>query len=142
MSQIASVSLSVRELVEFILASGSIDNRGGSDLYQRANEGARLHRKLQKQSRSQYGEIYQPEVTLSDERKVDGVVFHIYGRADAILDDPEGPIIEEIKTTELALTLLSDQPEQSGYNPLRWHRQPAMPSSWHSKGSCPRCGCA
>ena len=29
MSQIASVSLSVRELVEFILASGSIDNRGG-----------------------------------------------------------------------------------------------------------------
>ena len=101
MSQIASVSLSVRELVEFILASGSIDNRGGSDLYQRANEGARLHRKLQKRSRSQYGEIYQPEVTLSDERKVDGVVFHIYGRADAILDDPEGPIIEEIKTTEL-----------------------------------------
>lgn len=120
MSQIASVSLSVRELVEFILASGSIDNRGGGDLYQRANEGARLHRKLQKQSRSQYGEIYQPEVTLSDERKVDGVVFHIYGRADAILDDPEGPIIEEIKTTELALTLLSDQPEQSGYNPLHW----------------------
>jgi len=120
MSQIASVSLSVRELVEFILASGSIDNRGGGDLYQRANEGARLHRKLQKRSRSQYGEIYQPEVTLSDERKVDGVVFHIYGRADAILDDPEGPIIEEIKTTELALTLLSDQPEQSGYNPLHW----------------------
>ena len=38
MSQIASVSLSVRELVEFILASGSIDNRGGGDLYQRANE--------------------------------------------------------------------------------------------------------
>lgn len=75
MSQIASVSLSVRELVEFILASGSIDNRGGSDLYQRANEGARLHRKLQKRSRSQYGEIYQPEVTLSDEREVDGVVF-------------------------------------------------------------------
>ena len=37
MSQIASVSLSVRELVEFILASGSIDNRGGSDLYQRAS---------------------------------------------------------------------------------------------------------
>lgn len=43
MSQIASVSLSVRELVEFSLASGSIDNRGGGDLYQRANEGARLH---------------------------------------------------------------------------------------------------
>ena len=39
---ISKVSLSVRELVEFILASGSIDNRGGSaDLYQRANEGSR-----------------------------------------------------------------------------------------------------
>ena len=47
---ISKVSLSVRELVEFILASGSIDNRGGSaDLYQRANEGSRLHRKLQRQ---------------------------------------------------------------------------------------------
>ena len=48
---ISKVSLSVRELVEFILASGSIDNRGGSaDLYQRANEGSRLHRKLQRQA--------------------------------------------------------------------------------------------
>ena len=29
---ISKVSLSVRELVEFILASGSIDNRGGSGI--------------------------------------------------------------------------------------------------------------
>ena len=43
----AEVSLPIRELVEFVLASGSIDNRyGGGDLYQRANEGSRLHRKL------------------------------------------------------------------------------------------------
>lgn len=142
MSQIASVSLSVRELVEFILASGSIDNRGGSDLYPARQRRSAAPPQAAKQSRSQYGEIYQPEVTLSDERKVDGVVFHIYGRADAILDDPEDPIIEEIKTTELALTLLSDQPEQSGYNPLHWAQATCYAFILAQQRQLPRCGCA
>ena len=55
----AEVSLPIRELVEFVLASGSIDNRyGGGDLYQRANEGSRLHRKLQRQPKTEYGNRY------------------------------------------------------------------------------------
>lgn len=61
----AEVSLPIRELVEFVLASGSIDNRyGGGDLYQRANEGSRLHRKLQRQSKTEYGDRYHSEVAV------------------------------------------------------------------------------
>ena len=73
----AEVSLPVRELVEFILMSGSIDNRvGGTDLVERANEGSRLHRKLQKQSRERYGDRYRAEVSLSQQWTEDGICFH------------------------------------------------------------------
>lgn len=118
---ISKVSLSVRELVEFILASGSIDNRGGSaDLYQRANEGSRLHRKLQRQAHERHGKAYRSEVVFSDERELDGILFSVYGRADGVLRENESAIIEEIKTTELPLSLLSGQPDTPGYNPLHW----------------------
>ena len=118
---ISKVSLSVRELVEFILASGSIDNRGGSaDLYQRANEGSRLHRKLQRQAHERHGKAYRSEVVFSDERELDGILFSVYGRADGVLRENGSAIIEEIKTTELPLSLLSSQPDTPGYNPLHW----------------------
>ena len=117
----AEVSLPIRELVEFVLASGSIDNRyGGGDLYQRANEGSRLHRKLQRQSKTEYGDRYHSEVALSDDRVENGILYHIFGRADAILTDSEGTIIEEIKTTELPLSSLSADPSSAGYRPLHW----------------------
>ena len=94
---ISKVSLSVRELVEFILASGSIDNRGGSaDLYQRANEGSRLHRKLQRQAHERHGKAYRSEVVFSDERELDGILFSVYGRADGVLrEDSEIPCLRE-----------------------------------------------
>lgn len=54
-----SIHLAVRQLCEFLLHTGSIDNRfGGGD---RAAEGSRIHRKLQKEA----GEEYQAEVPLS-----------------------------------------------------------------------------
>ena len=40
------VRLAVRQLVEFLLQSGDIDSRFGG--FDRANEGARIHRRLQK----------------------------------------------------------------------------------------------
>lgn len=114
-------SLPVRELVEFILASGSIDNRGASsDLFQRANEGARLHRKLQKLSLEQYGDAYRPEVSLADDQLSDGILYHIYGRADAVLTEGERMTVEEIKTTELPLERISGTPGEPGYRPLHW----------------------
>ena len=54
-----TMTLPVRELVEFVLRGGSIDNRfGGVD---RMAEGSRIHRKLQKAA----GDGYQAEVPLS-----------------------------------------------------------------------------
>ena len=40
------IRLAVRELVEFVLRRGSIDSRFSG--FDRANEGSRIHRKLQK----------------------------------------------------------------------------------------------
>ncbi len=121
MEEYIEVSLSVRELVEFILAGGSIDNRvGSSDLYQRANEGSRLHRKLQKKSREKYGDSYQAEVSLSNDHIEEGIFYHVFGRADAILQLNEQTIVEEIKTVELPLSSLSCKEGESGYRPLHW----------------------
>ena len=50
------IRLAVRQLVEFLLQTGDIDSRFAG--FDRANEGARIHRKLHKQA----GEGYQPEV--------------------------------------------------------------------------------
>ena len=50
--------ISVRDFVEFVLRSGDIDNRRTSP--HNAQEGARIHRKLQKEA----GEEYQREVFL------------------------------------------------------------------------------
>ena len=73
------VRLAVRQLVEFLLQSGDIDSRFGG--FDRANEGARIHRRLQKQA----GEGYRPEVFLSATREVDGIRYTVEGRADGIL---------------------------------------------------------
>ncbi len=50
----ATVHLPIRQLVEFLLRTGSIDSRFTG--FDRALEGARIHRKLQKAA----GEGYQP----------------------------------------------------------------------------------
>ena len=59
--------LPVRQLVEFLLRTGSIDSRFTG--FDRANEGARIHRKLQKAA----GEGYAAEVFLSGEREAAGI---------------------------------------------------------------------
>ena len=88
------IRLAVRQLVEFLLQTGDIDSRFAG--FDRANEGARIHRKLQKQA----GESYQPEVFLSGSREVDGIRCTVEGRADGIFTDSEGrTVIDEIKTT-------------------------------------------
>ena len=54
--------ISVRNLVEFILRCGDIDNRMGGDAsLETMQEGARLHRLIQRRA----GSDYQPEVPLA-----------------------------------------------------------------------------
>ena len=106
------VKLSVRELVEFVLREGDIDNtQGGGNLVERALEGARLHRRLQKEA----GEGYEAEVFLSHEEVLEDILYHVEGRADGIFETPQGDVIDEIKTVEFPLDRLTEE-----YQPLHW----------------------
>ena len=102
--------LPVRQLVEFLLRTGSIDSRFTG--FDRANEGARIHRKLQKAA----GEGYAAEVFLSGEREAAGIPFTIEGRADGIFTDEAGvTVIDEIKTTAVPADDIAED-----MNPCHW----------------------
>lgn len=103
------IKISVRKLVEFVWRSGSIDTRFSG--FDRAQEGARIHRYIQKQG----GKQYQPEVTLRTTRTVDGIDFLLEGRADGIIDRNGAYTVDEIKTTAAPAELLNE-----GYNFVHW----------------------
>ena len=88
------IRISVRSLVEFLLRSGDIDNRTGAYLQKEAmQEGARIHRKLQKRR----GAGYLAEVPLAEEYDFDRFVLRLEGRADGIFMEKDPVCIEEIK---------------------------------------------
>ncbi len=104
-----SVALSVRTLVEFVLRCGSIDSRfSGAD---RAAEGSRIHRKLQKAA----GENYSAEVSMKATRIVDEIEYRLDGRADGVIEENGGIVIDEIKTTAAPCEKLTED-----FNPLHW----------------------
>ena len=106
----AEIRLSVRTLVEFLLQRGSIDSRAVG--FDRALEGARIHRRLQKAA----GEGYEAEVSLVDEQTVDGISYQIEGRADGIFTDESGTVtIDEIKTTTVPCASIVED-----MNPCHW----------------------
>ena len=122
------MKLSVRELVEFLLRTGSIDSRFTG--FDRANEGARIHRKLQKAA----GEGYQAEVFLSETRMVDGISFTIEGRADGIFVDEGGvTVIDEIKTTAIP----AEEIQEDG-NPCHWAQGMVYGAIYAKQQSLPR----
>ena len=84
--------------MEFLLRTGSIDSRFTG--FDRANEGARIHRRLQKAA----GEGYAAEVYLTAQREVECLLFVLEGRADGIFQNEDGTVvIDEIKTTAVPL---------------------------------------
>lgn len=96
-----SIHISVRELVEFILRSGDIDNRHKkpSDGLAVMLEGARLHRMIQ----SQMGPDYHAEFYMRYIYNRPGYDIEIDGRADGVIlpegDEYKTPVIDEIKST-------------------------------------------
>ena len=86
MEEIRRIELSVRELVEFVGRKGDIDVRFSRSDPDAMQEGARLHRKIQKEQ----GSGYKAEVTLSREifEEYDGehMLIAIEGRADGIFE--------------------------------------------------------
>jgi Rad3-related DNA helicase len=96
------INVSVRNLVEFILRSGSIDSKfTGSS---RAVQGTKIHKMIQNKS----VEDYTPEVMLKTSMEFDDFILNIEGRADGIVKDGDNFIIDEIKTTTAPLSLIDE----------------------------------
>ena len=88
------IRISVRNLVEFILREGDIDNRtGGGQDPENMQMGSRIHRKIQRQM----GSDYQAEVPLKTEIVCDGFTLKIEGRADGLIHAKEQVMVDEIK---------------------------------------------
>ena len=88
------VKISVRELVEFILRSGDIDNRrGGWADKESLAKGTRIHKKIQRQM----GAAYQAEVPLSCRFCYEDLDLLVEGRADGIEEKEDHVMVDEIK---------------------------------------------
>lgn len=89
------IRISVRELVEFIMRSGDIDNRHHASPDQAMQEGGRIHRMIQRRM----GSEYQAEVALRYMHPTEDYRLVLEGRADGIIDRPQGVTVDEIKGT-------------------------------------------
>jgi len=89
------IKISVRNLVEFVLRSGDIDNRYGKMTENAMQEGGKMHRKIQRSM----GSEYQAEVSLAFQYDATNYDIVIEGRADGIIENITGVTIDEIKCT-------------------------------------------
>lgn len=87
------IRISVRNLVEFILRSGDIDNRIAAADKDAMLLGGKIHRKIQKMM----GSDYRAEVSLKYEIPCRGFSILLEGRADGIIETKDGIVIDEIK---------------------------------------------
>lgn len=111
------VKVSVRNLVEFILRCGDLDNRFSGT--SRAAEGTRAHLKIQKKNKKLFEgkekNAYNSEVFLKYEIEYKNINFIIDGRADEIFIDNSKVTINEIKTTSRNLEDINEN-----YNIVHW----------------------
>ena len=76
------IKISVRNLVEFILREGDIDNRHGKTASPEAmQEGSRIHRKIQRRM----GSNYHPEVPLKIAIEEEDYTLVVEGRAEGTI---------------------------------------------------------
>ena len=99
-----TIRISVRNLVEFILSEGDLDNRRKKADKDAMQLGSKIHRKIQRQM----GSNYSAEVSLKEEIVWDDISLLVEGRADGIFEE-EGIWIDEIKGIYRDLTRL-EQP--------------------------------
>lgn len=103
------VKLSVRELVEFVLRSGSIRPSVASS--NRAVIGTLAHKKIQNSMEANY----EAEVRMVYKCEIEDITFVVEGRADGVIKDLVDVIIDEIKTTTTPLEAIDEN-----YNMLHW----------------------
>lgn len=92
------IKLSVRNLVEYVYSSGSIDNKFRTSTTM--TEGTKAHKAIQ----STYEETDQKEVFLKTEIEYEEMKFVIEGRCDGLLFRGNEVLIDEIKSTSRELT--------------------------------------
>ncbi len=95
----AQINISVRNLVEFLLREGDIDDRRGSvDPFEAMQAGSRIHRKIQ----SSMGPFYSAEVPLKFQIEYDDYTLGIEGRADGlVLDRDEAGVVVAATVDEI-----------------------------------------
>ena len=98
------IHISVRNLVEFILRSGDIDNRTAGADKDAMLMGGKIHRKIQRRM----GAEYHAEVPLKYEVQCRGFTLSVEGRADGVIERPEGTVIDEIKGVFRELELMKE----------------------------------
>ena len=87
------IRISVRNLVEFILRSGDLDSKSGTQDKEAMQKGSRIHRKIQKQM----GSHYKPETALKEDTEYEDLILRVEGRADGIFTENQDCFIDEIK---------------------------------------------
>ena len=98
------IKISVRNLVEFILRSGDIDNRHGrTDTVAAMQAGTRLHKKIQRRMGSSYHAEVPLKIVIEEER----YQLVVEGRADGIILEDE-VTIDEIKGIYMSLDALKE----------------------------------
>lgn len=129
-----ALTLPIRRLVEFLLRTGSIDSRFTG--FDRALEGARLHRKLQRAAVKEYPD-YQAEATLKQDYACAQITYTLEGRADGIFTDTDAcrPLMRS--------KLQPCRPSSSPVSKVRstGHRRRSMRPSTRGRTACPLCGC-
>lgn len=95
-----NIRISVRNLVEFVMRGGDLDNRRTSGAEKDAMQaGSRIHRKIQRRM----GADYRAEVAMKHAVEEEQYRIVIEGRADGVIENTDGVTIDEIKGVYLDL---------------------------------------
>ncbi|HOJ80156.1 MAG TPA: helicase C-terminal domain-containing protein [Clostridiales bacterium] len=110
-----TITVSVRELLEFAMQSG--DLRTASYSPSRAAEGTRGHAEIRAIIKQMLSDdaIYETEVPITFRLEGDNLVLEITGRIDGLLKDAAGDTVHEIKTTMLPLEQI-----EHDHDPQHW----------------------
>lgn len=101
----STIRISVRNLVEFVMRGGDIDNRRTSSAEKDAMQaGSRMHRKIQKRQ----GADYHTEVSMKHRVEQEDYQILVEGRADGIIEAVSGVTIDEIKCVYMDIRQLEE----------------------------------
>lgn len=99
--EVQIIKISVRNLIEFVMRSGDIDNT-----FKNTNslmEGIKAHKYVQ----SGYNGKFETEKKLDDVSLIEKIEFHVSGRLDGLIFEKDTVVIDEIKSTSRDLSTIN-----------------------------------